>query len=234
MWEQRSEDLYQSFTHAVTVAVTVAVDASGNVLVAGDSTHQYCPPRGPRPCHSFDVYYTAKYAAADGSLLWRHSYDEGGAAMQVDAFGNMVVSGTFGGYYYTAKYAASNGTALWEKRHNGSTGDALIGSSRALALGPDGSIVVTGTSSGDYVTVKYIIIPVPDRTPVVLSLALTSEGARVRFTGDAGRTYRFQRASDPSGPWTTFATLTAPPNGAVEHLDPAPLASLAFYRVAAP
>ena len=51
--------------------------------------------------------------------------------------------------------------------------------------------------------------------------------------GDAGRTYRLQRASNPSGPWTTFAALTARPNGAVEHLDSTPLDS-AFYRVAAP
>jgi hypothetical protein len=29
-------------------------------------------------------------------------------------------------------------------------------------------------------------------------------------------------------------TLTAPPDGAVEHLDPAPPASPAFYRIAAP
>jgi hypothetical protein len=71
-------------------------------------------------------------------------------------------------------------------------------------------------------------------TPIVLSLALSSEGARLRLTGDAGRTYRLQRASGPPGPWITFAALTAPPNGAVEHLDPAPLASHAFYRVAAP
>jgi hypothetical protein len=61
-----------------------------------------------------------------------------------------------------------------------------------------------------------------------------SGGARRRFTGDAGRTYRLQRASDPSGPWTIFASLTAPPEGPVEHLDPTPLASPAFYRIAAP
>lgn len=68
----------------------------------------------------------------------------------------------------------------------------------------------------------------------MLSRAVTPEGARLRFTGDAGRTCRLQRASDPTGPWNTFATVTAPPNGAVEHLDPAPLSSPAFYRVAAP
>ena len=55
-----------------------------------------------------------------------------------------------------------------------------------------------------------------------------------RFANNCRRTYRLQRASDPSGQWTTFATLTAPPNGAVEHLDPAPLAFPAFYRIAAP
>jgi len=51
---------------------------------------------------------------------------------------------------------------------------------------------------------------------------------------EAGRSYRLQRASNPAGPWTIFAALTAPLDGAVEHFDPAPLASPAFYRVAAP
>lgn len=48
----------------------------------------------------------------------------------------------------------------------------------------------------------------PMPTPVVLSLALSTEDARLRFNGDAGRTYRLQRATDPSGPWSTFANLT--------------------------
>jgi hypothetical protein len=45
-----------------------------------------------------------------------------------------------------------------------------------------------------------------------------------------GRTYRLQRASDPAGQWSTIVTLTAPPDGAVEHIDAAPLS----YRVSAP
>jgi hypothetical protein len=72
------------------------------------------------------------------------------------------------------------------------------------------------------------------RPATAWTLALSPKGARLHFTGDAGRTYRLQRASDPSGPWTTFATLTAPPDGTVEHLDPVPLTSPAFYRIAAP
>jgi hypothetical protein len=49
-----------------------------------------------------------------------------------------------------------------------------------------------------------------------------------------GEPTALQRASDPDVRWTTFATLTAPPVGTVERLDPAPLGSPAFYRVAAP
>jgi hypothetical protein len=40
--------------------------------------------------------------------------------------------------------------------------------------------------------------------------SLFAEAARLRFTGDAGRTYRLQRDSDPAGPWITFAALVAP------------------------
>lgn len=68
----------------------------------------------------------------------------------------------------------------------------------------------------------------------MLSQALSPERLRLRFTGDAKRTRRLHRVSNPAGPWTNFATLTAPPGGAVEHLDPAPFVSPAFYRIAAP
>jgi hypothetical protein len=154
--------------------------------------------------------------------------------------------------YQTVKYAAEDGEVLWDQRYNGPTGgdDYLPGypndfrpdhSHQLLLVGPDDPIVITGLSESifgwrhyEIATVKYVMTQVTYPTPVALSVALSSEGARLRFTSDAGRTYRLQRASDPAGPWTTFAALTAPPNGAIEHLDPAPIASSAFYRIAAP
>jgi hypothetical protein len=97
----------------------VAVDSNGNVVVTGISFSAYRPD-----------YYTAKYAAADGVLLWEKRYDGPGnlddfpAALAVDGRGNVLVTGSSWGTssyldYYTAKYAAADGALLWEKRYNG-------------------------------------------------------------------------------------------------------------------
>ena len=264
MWERRT------FYKASERAYAVAVDGTGNVVVTG-----YLRESGDLA----GDYYTAKYAASDGALLWEHRSNGPEyviaqlGAVAVDTSSNAVVTGYsynadgVGTTYYTAKHAASDGRLLWEKRGPGgafavavdTNGNAVVigfsvggvnmvkyaaadgallweqpGLGGALALTPDGTIVVTGTSDGDFATVKYAMTQITYPTPVVLSLSLSSEGVRLRFTGDAGHTYRFQRASDPAGPWYTFANLTAPPDGAVEHFDPTPPASPAFYRIAAP
>jgi uncharacterized delta-60 repeat protein len=231
----------------------LAVDSMDNIVVTGETRF------GRFNVHGW--HFTAKFGAADGALIWEQTYPGFifGSAVAVDSDGDVVVtgysvtgfSGNCGdggcstiGDYYTAKYAGANGTLLWEQRYDGpANGDDRVPSTpHALAVGSDGAIVVTGSSDGnpgpafeyEIATVKYVMTQVTYPSPVELSLALTSAGARLRFTGDARRTYRLQRASGPAGPWTTFATLTAPPDGAVEHLDPAPLASPAFYRIAAP
>src|SRR5262245_24186487 len=90
------------------VPQTLAVDSGGNVVVTG--TYWYWD-RAP------DVnaeYYTAKYAAADGALLWEQRYNgpangrDEALAMAVDGSGNVVVTGSsFSTEYYTAKYAAA-------------------------------------------------------------------------------------------------------------------------------
>jgi hypothetical protein len=220
----------------------VAVDSIGNVVVTGLSES-----------YSGAVInldgYTAKYAALDGALLWEKRYegysDDVFNGVVVDESDNVVVAG-YSSFiscprglvcvgiphrYCVAKYAASDGTLLWEQLGYLSE---LLGDARSLALGPDGSLAMTGASYENFATVKYVLTEITYPTSVVLSLASSSEGARLRFTGDAGRTYRLQRARDPAGPWVTFAAVTAPLDGAVEHLDSAPLSSPAFYRIAAP
>ena len=155
-------------------ASAVAVDGSGNVVVTGSSV-------SGSPTQDFD-YYTAKYAAADGALLWEKRYngpangDDRARAVAVDAAGNVVVTGSsyntpsafdsFGDYY-TAKYASADGALLWERRYNGPANGGDSASS--LALAPNGLIAVTGSSDGDAgtginsdaATVLYREIPAP-------------------------------------------------------------------------
>lgn len=128
----------------------VAVDGSDNVVMTGKSAGT----GGNSPVNAND-YYTAKYAAADGALLWEKRYDgpkgssDGAQAIAVDSAGNVIVTGGSSGLsggnpldYYTAKYAAADGALLWDKRYNGS-GNNHDGA-LAIALDRAGNAIVTG------------------------------------------------------------------------------------------
>jgi hypothetical protein len=111
------------------------VDDIGNAVVTGSSRSS---------SYGLD-YYTAKYAATNGALLWEKRYngpgnsDDEARAVVIDVSGNVVVTGYATGSstnkdYYTAKYAAADGTLLWEKRYNGpGAGDDVSGGSHSLA-----------------------------------------------------------------------------------------------------
>jgi len=128
-------------------AAALAVDSYGNVVVTGSSANT---------AGNMD-YYTAKYAASDGALLWEKRYngpadrDDWAHAVAVDISGNAVVAGVSEDDYYTAKYAAADGALLWEKRYNGPAN----GGASAVAVDGSGNVVVTVFSDGDYYTDKY-------------------------------------------------------------------------------
>ena len=167
VWEKR----YNGTANGDDYAQAVAVDGSGNVVVTGSSYNT----------KYISDYYTAKYAAADGALLWEKRYngpannDDRAQAVAVDGSSNVVVTGSsavgFGSFgnpiydYYTAKYATADGALLWEKRYNGpANGNDFVNSSHSLALGPNGMVAVTGSSSGDYAIVVYRETPAQPMT----------------------------------------------------------------------
>lgn len=147
LWEKR----FNGFANSTDQAVAVTVDGSGNVAVTGNSWNGFS---------GYDIY-TAKYAVADGALIWEQWYpsalDSNGAiGVAADGNGNIIVSGYFGAAasdFITIKYAAADGAELWSKIYNGPAN----GSDRpgAMALDGNGNVVVTGSSSGDYYTAKY-------------------------------------------------------------------------------
>src|SRR6266498_5201314 len=97
-------------------------------------------------------YYTAKYGAADGTLLWEHFYNDcdGGEdhpeAMTLDGTGNVAVTGVSasameGFRYYTEKYAAADGHRLWRQSYVSPGG---YGSGTGVVVDSAGNVVVTG------------------------------------------------------------------------------------------
>ena len=155
-------------------AYAVALDSSGNAVVTGGSPNANGVVDG----------YTAKYAAADGRLLWsvRHDSPYGGDSLgtgvAIDASGNVIVTGYSGNgapnggtggsspfNFYTAKYAGTDGTLIWE--HWGplcpcSTGCATpMEEIKWIAVDSQGNVVVTGNSNQQgprgFYTAKYAV-----------------------------------------------------------------------------
>jgi hypothetical protein len=162
MWSARYNappGFYSDFARAL------ALDASGNVVVTGNSEGADTDPD----------YATVKYHGDTGAQVWVSRYDgpingnDGATAVAVDTHGNTYVTGgTSVGVdvqdFATVKYAA-NGAEEWVVRYNGpANGDD---STTALALDGSGNVYVTGysqSSVNDFATVKYSQAA-PDTTP---------------------------------------------------------------------
>jgi hypothetical protein len=136
-------------------ARALAVDSFSNVYVTG----QIQDPNAP--AH----YGTIKYNSA-GQQQWvrryeglsPHGYDRA-AAIAVDGASNVYVTGRSSGAgiigypdYATIKYSSA-GVLQWLARYNGpgESDDEAV----AIAVDEAGYVYITGTSDGDFVTIKY-------------------------------------------------------------------------------
>ena len=141
-------------------AYAIAVDAVGNVAVAGDTdagTHKDA--------------IVIKYDS-NGQEVWRRTYD-GGVVRDDYAFdvafasnGDVIMTGTVGvvafssnnSNYLTQRYSAADGAVIWSQQFDG------LGQSAdrpaAMAIDSAGNVIVTGTSTSssgflEILTVKY-------------------------------------------------------------------------------
>jgi hypothetical protein len=166
LWE------YVDSSSTTSGATALALDASGNAIVAGFNLDAY----------GRELFLTIKIAAGDGTATWRKTFDHpapnattgqprerlAANAVAVDAGGNALVTGYVAWNsstwpsqardFETIKYAAADGAMLWEATYDGTA----HGTDTAVTINVDGSgdALVTGASDGatsgvDVVIVKY-------------------------------------------------------------------------------
>ena len=118
----------------------VATDALGNVYVTGTSWGQ---------ADTEEDIATIAYSAS-GVALWTNRFDRGvhdweqAARIGVNAKGNVVVTGSAGGYIVTVAYSAT-GTPLWTKYYSNGHGEDDV---TAMAFDEFGNTLLAGTSVG--------------------------------------------------------------------------------------
>ncbi len=138
------------------LVANLAVDASGNVVVAGSS---YDPNEGTQD------WFTFKAAGSNGATLWGPVLYEGvfqtPSRMALDPSGNPILTGTANSQLMTIKYSGVTGATLWGPVFYAAPADSAGGF--WIAVNAAGDAVVTGYSykevggvfDTDIVTIKY-------------------------------------------------------------------------------
>jgi hypothetical protein len=164
---------YDGPNHADDVATAVGTDFAGNVVVTGFSA-DYNSVSDPDHITINTKFYTAKYDATDGHLLWYHlGPDHGGLGspagdyirLAVDANGNVIVANHDTVGAYAAKYDATDGHLIWEHRYCVACGEIGFGLGDILmgvTVDDSGNAVVCGNAvdapypgNFNYYTAKY-------------------------------------------------------------------------------
>ena len=162
----------------------LAVDASGNVIVAGTSYRSASVQDG----------YVVKYNGASGDLIWDRRFNGPAErqdlfyAVDLDADGNAVATGysqnAAGNYdVLTAKMLASDGSLFWEQRFNGAADKNDSGA--AVAVSPDGNVFVAGYTTTAANTTDFWIQSYMALTPAVQTaqtIAFANPGAQTAGT----------------------------------------------------
>jgi hypothetical protein len=144
-------------------ATSIAVDSSGDVLLAGGFNGVVDFGGGPLTSAGGADIFVAKLRAEDGKHLWSKRFGDASvqsaSSVAVDSMGNVLVAGYFNGGVdfgngfltsaggsdiFIAKLRAEDGKHLWSRRF----GDASDQNATSVAVGSSESIVFAGQFSG--------------------------------------------------------------------------------------
>lgn len=142
-------------------AYGVAVDASGNIFVAGQSRTS-----------NYD-FFTIKYSpslVALASATYNAGGDEQANAVAVNSAGEVIVAGTRNSDFFTIKYSADLAVLS-------SAAVANTDAANAVAVDPDGNIIVAGEEWGGAALENFRVVKYdPTLTSVLVSTAINGPG----------------------------------------------------------
>jgi len=159
---------YNGTANSLDYRTHIAIDASGNIYVTGES-HGILKKGLKIPIKTFGDYYTIKYNP-NGGVMWQRRYDspfhsgDQPSAIALDNSGNVYITGTSYNAnqtdYLTMKLSGGDGKILYTARYNG-TGNAND-AANGIVVNAAGEAYVTGLSDPygannafNYATVKY-------------------------------------------------------------------------------
>lgn len=200
LWTNRYNGLGNDWDYAKAIAV----NDSGEVIVAGDS---------PRLLGGPPLITTLAYSGA-GVALWTNLYTGGNgddevAAIAIDKSGNIFVTGYSVGLGTGSDYAmikySSAGVALCTNRYDGPASSADY--PMAIAVAQNGDVFVTGTSpeisSGwDFATIKYSVL-----SPIPLNIQNVGNQVVLSWTNVV---FSLQSAPEAGGVFTNILGATSP------------------------
>jgi hypothetical protein len=142
----------------------IAVNSSGDVLVAGSFAGSINFGTGPKSSTGADDIFVAKLDGTDGSGVWANRYGGGasdsGYGIAIDSSGNVAVTGafstaggesvSFGGTawvangldIFLAQFNGTTGAHIWSRRCTGTY--TTTRRSYGVATDPSGNVVITG------------------------------------------------------------------------------------------
>lgn len=158
---------YNGTGNGVDMETRVALDASGNIYVTGESVGLL--KKGRFSINTFADFYTIKYNP-NGGVMWQRRYNspfnsvDRPKAIALDNSGNVYITGSSNtsptnSDYLTMKLNGTSGNIIYTARYNGSGNG--VDEARGIVVNSAGEAFVTGLSDPygnfkyNYVTIKY-------------------------------------------------------------------------------
>jgi len=174
--------------------------------------------------------------AGDNDVHWRSEYPAGGSSTFYD-----LGAGDTGVDFYVVRFDFTNGTdKITVYRNPTSTTEPAVPTVTAVNADMSFDAVSVAAYNGPDLKIDEVRLGATwaDAMGLAVSNLLpptrTAHGYLVQFASTPGYSYRIQRATSLTGPWTGIATVVGPTNAFIQFEDANAPSGQAFYRTVTP